>query len=127
MNTDLKIIELLAKGIDPVTGEVLPQESPYNSPEVIRALFAAIDYIKHPRRKEPKIKKTIEEKQADNVENNLPKNAGLVWTEKQKSELANQFKADQTIASLAGVHERTKGAIVAELKKQGLIEEWARV
>ena len=37
------IIKTLAKGVDPFTGEVFAEDSPYNHPQVIRALFAAHD------------------------------------------------------------------------------------
>ena len=40
------IVTALANGIDPTTGEVLPQESPYNDPTVIRALFTVIGSLK---------------------------------------------------------------------------------
>ena len=123
MDTHLKIIEALANGTDPSTGEVLPNESPYNNPDIIRALFVVIDHLKNPPKKQPKVKKTIEQKQSENIENGLPKNAGLPWTEEQKNELADQFKADESIITLAEVHGRTKGAISSELKKQGLIIE----
>ena len=35
-----QIIDTLAQGIHPVTGEAMPEDSPYNAPRVIRALFA---------------------------------------------------------------------------------------
>jgi hypothetical protein len=35
-----EIIEALANGINPETGEILPAQSNFNSPQVIRALFA---------------------------------------------------------------------------------------
>ena len=35
-----QIIDTLAQGIHPVTGEAMPEDSPYNAPPVIRALFA---------------------------------------------------------------------------------------
>lgn len=34
------IIDTLAQGIHPVSGEVMPEDSPYNAPPIIRALFA---------------------------------------------------------------------------------------
>ncbi|QQX78607.1 hypothetical protein JK628_13565 [Shewanella sp. KX20019] len=95
METNLKIIEALANGINPLTGEALPEESPYNSPEIIRALFSTLEFIKHPAKKQPKVKKTLEQKQAENLENGLPKNAGLPWTGKQKI-ILNQDKAPET-------------------------------
>jgi hypothetical protein len=63
---------------------VLPNESPYNSPDVVRALFSTIAHNKITQKKQPKFKKSIEEKESDNTEKGLPKNAGLPWTEEQK-------------------------------------------
>ena len=123
IDTHLKIIEALANGIDPATGEVLAKESPYNNPDVIRALFAAINHIKGSLTKQPKVKKTIEQKQSENIENSLPKNAGLPWTDEQKNDLAAQFSAGESFTNLAEIHGRTKGAITSELRKQGLIED----
>ncbi|MDX2369205.1 MAG: hypothetical protein QNK36_12505 [Colwellia sp.] len=122
METHLKLIETLANGIDPSTGEVLPDESPYNNPETIRALFSVLDHIKNPLKKKPKLKKTIEQKQLENIDNGAPKNAGLPWTEEQRTELANQFTGNETIDILAEIHGRTEVAIFSQLKKQGLIE-----
>ncbi|MFP4896863.1 hypothetical protein [Paraburkholderia sp. EG304] len=42
----LQILQQLADGIDPTTGEVLSGESPFNQPEVIRALFLASEALK---------------------------------------------------------------------------------
>ncbi|MCL1048858.1 hypothetical protein L2755_04340 [Shewanella abyssi] len=123
METNLKIIEALANGINPLTGEALPEESPYNSPEIIRALFSTLEFIKYPAKKQPKVKKTLEQKQAENLENGLPKNAGLPWTEEQKNNIAEQFKIGKLVSVLAVEFERTNGSINSELKKQGLIEE----
>ncbi len=120
IESHLEILETLANGTDPLTGEVLPMESPYNNPDVIRALFAVVNHINN---SQPKVKKSLEQKQCDNIKNGLPKNAGLPWTAEQRNELAIQFKSHQSIANLAEIHGRTKGAITSELKKQGLIEE----
>ncbi len=38
----LKILKQLAEGIDPYTGEILPDRSPYQQPQTVRALFQAI-------------------------------------------------------------------------------------
>jgi hypothetical protein len=40
LQTARAILDTLAQGIHPVTGEVMPEDSPYNAPPVIRALFA---------------------------------------------------------------------------------------
>ena len=123
MDAYLKIVEALANGVDPITGEILPSESPYNHPDVIRALFTTLDLMKNPEKKAPKVKKTPEQKQAENIENGLPRNAGLPWTDEQRADLAQQFSSGEEIKMLAEIHGRTTGAITSELKKQGLIEE----
>ncbi|MCL1079843.1 hypothetical protein D5R81_17085 [Parashewanella spongiae] len=70
----INIIETLANGVDPTTGEILPDSSPYNQPEVIRALFQVTKLIP----KVKKTKKTTEQKQQENIDKGLPKNYGLV-------------------------------------------------
>ncbi len=118
LNKAKEAIELLADGIHPATGEVLPAEGPYNDPIVIRALFTILDSIKaikQPRR-------TPEQRQNDNVENGRPRNAGLPWTTELRAEAAEKFKQGNSVAELAECFERTSGAITSELVKQGLIE-----
>lgn len=121
MDAHLKVIEALANGVDPTTGEVLANESPYNNPEVIRALFSVIKNWHKPIKKQSEVKTTPEQKQAENIKNNLPKNAGLPWTQEQKSTLAEFFTMGESIALLAEKFGRSRGAIASELKKQGLI------
>jgi len=116
----VQMIESVANGINPESGEAFPTHSPYNSPGVIRALFTCAQAIKHSG---PKTKKSAEEKQAENKSRGLPKNAGLPWTKAVKAELANLYKAGENPDNLARKFERTKYAIVLELKKQGLISE----
>lgn len=45
-NTTIEILEALASGYSPKTGEMLPDESVLNEREVIRALQIAIDELK---------------------------------------------------------------------------------
>ena len=111
-------IELLADGINPATGEVLPAEGPYNDPIVIRALFTILDSIK--AIKQPT--RTPEQRQNDNVENGRPRNAGLPWTTELREEAAAKFKKGSSVDELAESFERTSGAITSELVRQGLID-----
>ncbi len=117
--TALNKVETLANGVDPNTGEVFQPDSPYNQPDVIRALYTVLTAAK-PRNK---VKKTKEQKQQENVARGLPKNAGLPWTEEGRQELIEQFNAGGQFNQLAELHERTQGSIIAELKKQGLIQD----
>jgi hypothetical protein len=113
-----EIVRLLADGIDPTTGEVLPKESPYNDPVIIRALFSVLESLKEVR----KPKKTIEQKQQENIDSGRPRNAGLPWTDELKTEVASKFQCGTSVPELSRYLERTKGAIVSELMRQGLIE-----
>ena len=118
LNKAIETIEMLADGINPATGEVLPEEGPYNDPIIIRALFTILDSckaIKPPRR-------TAEQRQNDNVENGRPRNAGLPWTAEVRAEAAAKFKKGSSVDELAEIFERTNGAITSELVKQGLID-----
>ena len=60
-----EIVRTLADGVDPTTGEILPVDSVYNSPDVIRALFTLLETTSEKKRVEP-----------------IPnRNAGKSWTE----------------------------------------------
>lgn len=114
------IVSLLANGIDPITGEVFPNDSSYNHPTVIRALFTVLGNVKIPKKQD---KQSIEEKQAQNVVSGKPRNAGLPWTEEIKQKVAKMFKEGTQVDELAIYFERTEGAIRSELMHQGLIDQ----
>ena len=117
-NMDLKSaiekVKMLANGINPINGERLPAESPYNNSDVIRALFFVLNYV-------PKQKKSPEEKQQENLHKGLPRNYGLVWTDEARKQVASLFRAGEGLENLATTLERSKTAIVAELHRQGLL------
>lgn len=119
LSTAIHNLEALANGIDPCTGELFEAESVYNQPEVIRALFTVLTLVK----RSGKIKKSKEQKQQENLAKGLPKNAGLPWSEQERSALIDEFNSGGLLHQLAELHERSQGSIVAELKKQGLIDD----
>ncbi|MBA0204637.1 hypothetical protein [Pectobacterium aroidearum] len=119
INEAKDIVTALINGINPTTGETLPEISPYNDPQVIRALFAVLSTINIKK----KSKKTFEEKQQENIKTGRPKNAGLAWNDELREQLASNFQNGISINELAIFFERTKGAITSELAKQGLIEQ----
>ena len=47
---------------------------------------------------------------------------GTVWDETEDSQLRAAWKAGSTIAELASLHQRTRGAVSARLKHLGLID-----
>ena len=108
-NTALKIIQTLSDGIDPVTGEVFPADSPYQNAQTVRALFTAIDAL------ESVIKK-------NNKRKSLPERAGKGWDKTESDLLVQRFDEGATIEELAKEHKRTRGAIESQLAKLGKIE-----
>ena len=111
------IVKTLAQGIDPTTGEVFPQNSPYNDPKNIRALFKVVDLAWPPGRS----KLSLDEKRQRNLERGLPRNAGLPWSDEHREAVAEGFKNGKTIRELATTLERSLTAINSELIRQELI------
>jgi hypothetical protein len=115
LNEARAIVTTLANGVDPVTGEVFTADSPYNTPQVIRALHTVLKWTPEPRL-------TLDERRQVNLELGRPGNYGLPWTDQARAEVARGFQAGATLSALAEEHERTLGSITAELVKQGLLD-----
>lgn len=109
-----RILEMLAQGVDPTTGEVAPSDSPLNSAQVIRALFLGARALETFRTEE-----TSEPNQASK--------AGKPWTREEDMRLIAAFDARVSIEKLAETHGRSKGGIAARLVRLGKIEERADV
>ncbi len=111
------IVRTLAQGVDPITGEAFAADSPYNHPQVIRALFTVHDHAQSMRSRIG-----VDEKRQRNIERGLPSNAGLPWTDDDRTRVASRFKDGRTFEELATTLERTRTAIQAELIRQGLVD-----
>lgn len=105
-----KIIESLADGIDPVTGEILSEQSAFNSAQVVRALFVAAKARD----------RAVTREQRDS---SLPDNTGKSWSDEEDNELLAAFDAGISPTVLATKHGRTQGAIASRLVRLGRIEE----
>ena len=97
-----EIVHVLADGVDPTTGEVLPADSVYNSPEVIRALFTLLEYVNKDVVKDPL------------------RNAGKPWTDAEDEKLRDEFLSKLKITDIATEHGRSCGAIESRLDHLGL-------
>ena len=106
----IEVIETLANGVNPVTGEVFPETSPYNHPVIIRALFAAIKALQPLN-------------DGEGEERNLPENAGKPWSEEEDQLLAAAFESGTRVKAIATSHCRTDGAIVSRLVHLGRISK----
>lgn len=104
----LGILSALANGVHPNTGEVFPPESPYQQPEVVRALFVATRALESASRQSTRARA-------------LPGNVGKPWTGEEDQRLLAAFDAGQALGGIARAHERTIGGIEARLVKHGRI------
>jgi len=59
-----------------------------------------------------------ERKQQNNLKDGLPKNSGIVWSDKDKNELALSIEAEDTISKISKKLKRSTTAVLAEIKRQ---------
>lgn len=104
----LAILEALADGVNPFSGENLPHESIYQHAKVLRALQSGVAALRKQNEKQAKRAK-------------LPAQAGNPWTEEEEERLLNAFDDGATPKQLAKAHGRTLGAIQSRLTKKGRI------
>ncbi len=106
----LEIVRALAEGIDPYTGEVLGDESPYQNARTVRALFCAIGALEAAAKRKERKKR-------------LPERAGERWEEDESKLLIKRFEEGAGIGEIAKEHKRTAGAIRSQLVKLGKVIE----
>jgi hypothetical protein len=106
----LRIIQALARGIDPHSGETFPADSAYQHPDTVRALFQAAQALAGRLEGSPRSAP------------NTPENAGKPWNEEEDRSLAAGFDTGKTIPELAERHRRSRAAIEARLIRLGKIE-----
>ena len=102
LTTARQIIEALAAGADPRTGELLDPGSPIESPQVVRALHIALSSIDRELR--------IRRRSAS-----LPTNAGRSWSSKDDESLSDFFDSGQAVVEIAANFQRTRGSIASRL------------
>jgi DNA-binding NarL/FixJ family response regulator len=105
-----RIIEALANGIDPDTGEVLPGQSVFNNPQVVRSLFVASKALDAMGKKEQR-------------QNSSPQNAGKAWSEDEERAVVAAFNEGHPVSEIAAKHGRTNGSIASRLVRLGCITE----
>ena len=104
----LAVVRSLANGVDPESGEVFTAESPYQRPQVVRALYEAATALERQER-------------YDRRRQQMPVKTGEPWSEDEDRKLLAAFDAGRALQELAAAHERTMGAVRARLLKYGRI------
>lgn len=105
-----RIVRALADGIDPATGEILAETSPFNSVDVVRALHVALEALSR-------------SSAFNGPEDASPGRNGRPWTPEEDAELKRAFEAGEGKAAIMAAHQRSAGGISSRLVKLGLIGE----
>ena len=105
INRAKEIIAALADGVDPTTGEVLPDNSVCNKGEVVRAFYAVLNHLD-----EKKSKK------------NMPANAGKPWSKEDEYLLVDLYQSGTSKKDICNTLHRTATGIAARLVRLGIIE-----
>lgn len=106
LNRAKEIISALAEGIDPTTGEILPEDSVCNKGEVVRAFYTVLAFLDT-----PKPKKT------------QPENVGKRWTDEDDKKLCELFDAGVSNKDICNIFKRTSTGIASRLVRLGKISE----
>lgn len=110
----LTILNALANGIHPATGQQFPADSPYQHPDTVRALFTAVRALEQTRNDAPSPAKPRTSA--------APANIGSRWTPEEEQRLVAAFDAGKRVSELAALHARSVAAIEARLLKLGKID-----
>jgi hypothetical protein len=106
----LSILQSLSNGTDPFTGEVFAADSPYQHPDVVRALFQAVRAMEGAA--------ATQKRQAARP---AAGNSGKPWTKEEDERLLAAFDRGQSVDDLAGTHARSRLAIEARLARFGRV------
>lgn len=109
----LQTLKGLAAGHDPLTGLSLDRDHVCQSPDVIRALHHALEFVEREARRERRLQR---------ARISLPSNTGKAWTSEEDRVLVHRFRTGCCITDIATLHARTTGSIQARLEKLRQIE-----
>jgi hypothetical protein len=109
----LKILNALANGVHPATGEKFAADGPYQHPDTVRALFESIRVMQGAQAPAA----AREQKPVS-----IPGNTGNRWTPEEEERLASAFDAGKSVDEIVRGHHRSRAAIEARLVKLGRLD-----
>ena len=101
-----KILELLADGINPATGEPLEEYDSCNQVDVVRALHIVLRHCNAPN---------------ENTKKAPAENAGKPWTAEDDEILCRMFDTGCSTQDMCNHFQRSSGGIAARLVRIGKI------
>ena len=105
-----EILAILADGVNPITGEILPDDDSANQVEVVRALNAVLNSFGKQKTKKGSRK-------------DGPENAGKPWTKADEILLCHMFDQKRSKEDICTHLKRTEGSIAAKLVRLGKIHD----
>ena len=113
----LRILNALANGVHPATGEKFAADGPYQHPDTVRALFEAMRVVEGGGAPVPA--PAPERKAAPAMPQSGP---GSRWSAEEEQRLATAFDAGRTVDELARAHGRSRASIEARLVRLGKMD-----
>jgi hypothetical protein len=108
----LRILNALANGVHPATGEKFAADGPYQHPDTVRALFEAMRAVEGGAPVP-----AAERKPA------FPQSgSGSRWSLEEEERLAGAFDSGRSVDELARAHNRSRAAIEARLVRLGKMD-----
>ena len=107
----IRVLESLANGVDPGSGERIPLDA-FHGSETVRALFTASALLAG---------QNGSEKRRAPGSTTLTA-AGARWTDEEDARVCAEFDAGMTVAQIALEHGRSSGGITLRLVKLGRID-----
>jgi len=113
----LRILNALANGVHPATGEKFAADGPYQHPDTVRALFAAMRAVEGNAAAAAATPAPTNERPA------MPQTgAGSRWSPEEDQRLASAFDSGRTMDEVARSHNRSRAAIEARLVRLGKMD-----
>ena len=101
-----ELLYTLADGVNPLTGEILPETDSCNQVEIVRALH--------------KVLRVLDE--TDAKQKSPAGNAGKPWTAEDDAALCRMFDAGSTCQDMQAYFQRTRSSIETRLVRVGKIQ-----
>jgi len=112
----LRILNALANGVHPATGEKFAADGPYQHPDTVRALFAATRAV------EGGAAAAAPTPAAERRPAMPQSGAGSRWSPEEDQRLASAFDSGRTMDEIARSHNRSRAAIEARLVRLGKMD-----
>ncbi|MFN0304785.1 MAG: hypothetical protein ACKVQU_31015 [Burkholderiales bacterium] len=123
----LKLLTALSNGINPITAEAFPAESPHQHPDIVRALFHAVRALEGRTAAGQSADQPANDRASANASADpsrtasRPGKAGKPWSQPEDDELLAAYDAGQTIEALAQTHQRSRLGVEARLARYGRV------